>query len=214
MYEKATTAKAKRGRTHAVGFNFNWDRLCTSMARFQKAAVKSKPKKKAGIETVSSVSNRCDVLVASADRELLHSTGLEIIQELWANHISAELAIDKAVHADDLIFNPANESRDSYAWIIYLKQDNFLKARNIARKEETDMRNSELFAWLRSEIRGKHRLEGRTQAPRSNRLGSQHDSGGAASDEPDVQVITAASRGKKFNRKTVIEEGEFPTRET
>ena len=210
LYDSGMSTKAKRGKTHAVGFNFNWDRLCASMARFQRAAAKSKLKKKAESDHASLVPTRCDVLVASADHELLHSAGLEIIQELWANDVSAELIIDKATDREDVVFNPVSENRESYTWIIYLKPDGYLKVRSVARKEESEMRTSELFAWLRSEIRERDRVEGRSHGGRINRLGSQQDASGSLSGEADVRVITSASRGKKFNRKTVIEEGKTP----
>ena len=205
LYDSETSTKPKRGKTHAVGFNFNWDRLCASMARFQRAAAKSKSKRKAVNDHASLVPTRCDILVASADRELLHSAGLEIIQELWANDISAELIIDKAAHGEDVVFNPASDNRESYYWIIYLKADGYLKVRSVLRKDESEMRASELFTWLRNEIRERERVEGRLQSAKLNR---QQDAGGSGGAEADVRVITSASRGKKFNRKTVIEEGE------
>ena len=68
----------------AVGFGFNWERLCTSMARYQKAHIKAKTKRRIDHETPSfSMPRRCEVLVDSSDRGLLHSTGIDIIQGLW-----------------------------------------------------------------------------------------------------------------------------------
>ena len=207
----AKTSRSRADTIHAVGFNFNWDRLYTSMARFQRAAAKSKSKKKAQHESHDLLlHNRCDVLVSSSDREILYSTGLEIIQELWANDISAELVVDNVTHGQDFVYNAASESRESYAWIIYIKQDGYLKVRSILRKEETDMRASNLFAWLRSEIRERDRMEDRSHGAKPLRYSSQQDgSGTVGGGEADVRVIMSASRGKKFNRKAVIEEGKF-----
>ena len=210
-YRAGVSSRPKEDTIHAVGFNFNWDRLCTSMARFQRAAGKSKAKKKAQHETHEMVlPNRCDVLVGGSDREILYSTGLEIIQELWANDISAELVIDTVTHSQDLVYSSTSEGRDSHTWIIYIKQDGYMKVRSILRKEEMDMRASDMFAWLRSEISERDRMEGRSPGSMLTRQMSQQDaSKGLRDGEPEVRVITSTSRGKKFNRKTVIEEGNY-----
>ena len=210
-YRAGVSSRSKEDTIHAVGFNFNWDRLCTSMARFQRAAAKSKAKKKAQHETHEMIlPNRCDVLVGGSDREILYSTGLEIIQELWANDISAELVTDTATHSQDLVYSATSEGRNSHTWIIYIKQDGYVKVRSILRKEEMDMRASDMFAWLRSEISERDRMEGRSPGSMLTRQMSQQDaSKGLGDGEPEVRVITSTSRGKKFNRKTVIEEGNY-----
>ena len=210
-YRAGVSSRSKEDTIHAVGFNFNWDRLCTSMARFQRAAAKSKAKKKAQHETHEMVlPNRCDVLVGGSDREILYSTGLEIIQELWANDISAELVIDTVTHSQDLVYNLTSEGRDSHTWIIYIKQDGYVKVRSMLRKEEMDMRALDMFAWLRSEISERDRMAGRSPGSMLTRQMSQQDaSKGLGDGEPEVRVITSTSRGKKFNRKTVIAEGNY-----
>lgn len=209
-------SKPQGDSAHAVGFHFNWDRLCNSMARFQRAAAKSKAKKKTQQQAHEiPLANRCDVLVGSSDRNILFSTGLELIQELWANEISAELMIDAPTHAQDFVYNPASENRDSHAWVVHIKQDGLLKVRNVLQKEESDMRNSELLPWLRGEIRERDRTGGRPQNPKLLHQSSQQDtartSGGG---EAEVKVLVALTRGKKFNRKTVIEEAISVTRQT
>ena len=68
----------------AVGFSFNWERLCTSMMRYMKANVKAKTKKRTDAEVpIFRTPRRCEVLVDSSDREVLHSTGIDLIQGLW-----------------------------------------------------------------------------------------------------------------------------------
>ena len=69
---------------HAVGFGFNWERLCTSTARYQKSHVKAKAKKRTGHWALDlRTRTRCDVLIDSADPTMLQSAGVEIVQELW-----------------------------------------------------------------------------------------------------------------------------------
>ena len=68
----------------AVGFSFNWERLCASMARYQRANAKAKSRKKANAEPLDlRLPSRCEVLVDSPDRKILESTGLDVIQGLW-----------------------------------------------------------------------------------------------------------------------------------
>lgn len=210
-YKVEESSRKTQDTIHAVGFNFNWDRLSSSMARFLKADTKSKAGRKTHVGTPEiSLPQRCDVLLGSSDREILYSTGLELIQELWANDISAELAVDTNTQGLELIHSATNESRDAHPWSIYIKQDGYIKVRSALRREETDMRNSDLFAWLRNEIRERDRVEGRSPIAHLYRHSSQQEAGRATdSGEPDVKVITSKTRGKKFNRKTVIEEGNF-----
>ena len=68
----------------AVGFSFNWERLCASMTRYHKANAKAKSRKKANAEPLDlRLPSRCEVLVDSPDRKILQSTGLDVIQGLW-----------------------------------------------------------------------------------------------------------------------------------
>ena len=172
----------------AVGFSFNWERLCASMARYQKANAKAKSRKKANAEPPDlRLSNRCEVLVDSPDRKILLSTGLDVIQGLWyvflrlnlepvspklqfenggclnfsiivdiepnlenatrANDISAELIIDTETDEANSIYNLASGEKESHGLIVYIKQDGNVRVRNVAKKEESEMRTSELAVW-------------------------------------------------------------------
>ena len=54
------------------------------MMRYLKANVKAKSKKSIDTEVpIFRTPRRCEVLVDSSDREVLHSTGIDIIQGLW-----------------------------------------------------------------------------------------------------------------------------------
>lgn len=187
--------KSARGEPGAVGLSFNWERLCASMARYQKANAKVKSRRKANIEALDfRIPTRCEVLVDGSDRDLLRSTGIDVIQGLWygfaylhippsswsrferhsseslhqrkhvldfptdldvnadsdnlarANDISAELIIDTDVDEANSVYNSANE-QEYHGWIVYIKQDDNLRVRNVVKKEETEIRVSELFVW-------------------------------------------------------------------
>lgn len=90
------------------------------------------------------------------------------------------------------------------------EQEGVLKVRSTIRKEDTELRHSELIAWLKSEIRDRDRADGRTHDKvRLLRQSSHQETTAAVSTdhEPDVRILTSLHRGKKVNRRTVIEEG-------
>ena len=190
---------------HAVGFNLGWEKILTSMIRYQKH---KKPSRNTEADVRSQWSQRrCDVLVNSFDAATLRSTGLKILQELWANDISSELAIDSialegsAQHQTQYI--------ESHDYIILIKQDEIVKARNLVRKEDVELRSSELVGWLRNEIRDRDRAEGRAyDRTRLLRQASQQDPVAASGErDADVKVLISLTRSKKTNRQNIVEDG-------
>ena len=204
---------SKVGSRHAVGFSLGWETLCISMARYQSSA---KPFLK-DYEGANSwlVPRRCEVLVDSFDPTKIRSIGIEILQELWSKNISAELVIDAGA-TDNSAHQHNKEDATSHAWIVHIKQDGNLNVRSTCRKEDTEIRTSELVDWLRSEMRDRDRAE-RKVLDRSRLLrlhSSSQDPGPSIftnEREPDVRVLTSQSRGKKTNRRTIIEEGKSTT---
>ena len=153
---------SKMGYRYAVGFSMNWHAICPSMIRFhQKTLTKAKPHKPFDDESGGFWgTRRCDVLVDSFDREILLSTGVEIVNQLWISGIGAELGIDVDLE-EGTIQSLAKETRDVYPWVILIKNDGTLKVRNLIRKEETELVKSELLGWLRSSMRERDRPGGR-----------------------------------------------------
>lgn len=124
---------------------------------------------------------------------------------MWANDISAELAVD-ATSLEELI---ARYKDCNHNWVVIAKQDSKergLKVRNIIRKEEYDVRSTELVAWLRSEIRSRNQREGVIDYPRLLRSPSHPD---ASPNERanDVRILVSQHRSKKTNRRNIIESG-------
>ncbi|MCJ1421819.1 hypothetical protein MMC32_008186 [Xylographa parallela] len=193
---------------HAVGFNLGWDRLFASMIRHQGNAAKSFVRKGDDESAKLWTPRRCDVLIDSADSSVLRTTGIKIVQALWANGISAELVID-------LASNPSNsslqskEKASSHGWMIQLKQDDTSRIQSPVQKDDIEIRTSELVSYLRGEIRERDRSEAaKTDRKALLRHSSSHqDPGGNFVDrEPDVRVLTALNRSKKSNRRNIVED--------
>ncbi|UPK95151.1 hypothetical protein LCI18_006086 [Fusarium solani-melongenae] len=188
------------GERHAVGFSLAWERL----ARVSK--VSGRPFLKKGEEEGNGMFNtrRCDVLVASFDAALLRSSGVELLQMLWAHDISAEMAKD-ARSPDELLSKHRDEV---YSWIIIIKQDSILKIKSMGRKDapDVDIPSTQLLSWLRGEIRER---DARSVVKlRGNSSQAEPSGSGDKDPEQEVRVLVAQTRSKKFNRRTVVEQAQ------
>lgn len=120
---------------------------------------------------------RCDVLVASFDPALLRTEGVDLVQKLWRAGVKAELACDA----------PGTEALmrvyrgDGFGWVVILKppvgvagaagvtgatisgmggvedKDRSVKVKNLFRREDEDIKLSELVVWLKVEITERER---------------------------------------------------------
>jgi translation initiation factor 2-alpha kinase 4 len=148
-------------------------------------------------------------LVASFDAAVLRSDGIRIVQELWANEISAELAVD-ASSLEELLIRYKD---DNHSWIVIVKQDSKergLRVKSMGRKEDSDVRSSELAGWLRSEIRARKHREGVLDGAKLSKHPSQQESNLTARErEPDVRILSTQQRNKKTNRRNITEAGEL-----
>ena len=182
---------------HAVGFDLAWENLLESMMRYQRATNKSLKRVE---EATAWKSKRCDVLIDATDPAILRSSGIKLVQECWANGISAELVIDADVK-EATSHHQQSKEECTHDWIILIKQDESLKVHSMISKEDTEIRATELLSWLRLEMRDRDRLEGRSNRP-------QHVGQPEGTDrDADVAVLVAQSKGKKTNRKAVIDDG-------
>lgn len=206
----------KQGNRYAVGFSMNWKRLCPSMVRFHKKAVANMRSKKTLDLEIDDfwTSRRCDVLVDSSDPELLLTTGMKIVAELWSIGVKAELGLDLDTQVEP---TQSKEAKATYSWIILIKKDGTLKIKDLIRKEETELSKPELVGWLRSEIRDRdkdrdreRRHHERAKLPRHS---SNQDTSHQASDrDPDVRILMSSNKGKKINHKIIMEEGKFDSK--
>jgi translation initiation factor 2-alpha kinase 4 len=152
-------------------------------------------------------SKQCDTLVASHEPEILRTAGVEVIQSLWSNDISAELAQD-CRSPEDLLSKYRDEQ---YSWIITIKQDSVFKVKTMDRKDagDTDVSSTQLIPWLKAEIRERDQKEP-SNHPRGKLLRhpSQPEYSGTAEHEQDVRILVANSKSKKSNRKIIIEQAQ------
>lgn len=147
---------------------------------------------------------QCDVLVASHDAAILRTVGVEIVQTLWRNDISAELARDSR-SPEDLL---SKYRDDQHSWIVIIKQDSILKVKSQDRKDvsDTDIPSTQLLAWLSSEIRERDQRNGTHHRVRLQRHSSQADA--SPDHEQVVQVLVAGTKSKKSNRRNIIEQAQ------
>ncbi len=134
------------------------------------------------------------------------------MQELWANDISAELSVD--THSPDELMNRYKD--DKHSWIIIIKHDGGelgekqLKFKSMDKKEDFDIKGSDLLGFIRNEIRERHQREGISGRVKLSRQQSHPETMPASRDkETDVRVLIAQHRGKKSNRRHVVEACKF-----
>lgn len=133
--------------------------------------------------------------------------GLNIVRDLWENGISAELAVD-ATSLEELL---SKYRDDNHSWIVIAKPDSKergFKVRSLIRKEELDLRSSELVAFLRHELRTRNGREGAGDISKLPKLLGSNDVGTASERANDVHILVSQHRNKKSNRRNIIESGE------
>lgn len=203
-------------RPRAVGFHLPWDEFNSLMIPDQKRTAKKFLKSEVVENNASWRPSRCDVLVTSFDPAILRTTGVELMQQLWANDISAELSKDFSSMEELTI-----SYRDDYhGWVVLVRHDSSsvgeraLKIRNLGRKEDTEVNVNEVTGWLAAEIRERnHRNGNPTQSvPRLRRGASQGDTL-SDSKEPDVRILASQHKGKKQNRHAIVDAAASRTRE-
>lgn len=204
-----------RSQAHAVGFNLSWDRLSSSMVDHIKNSTKTFTKHSDTDVEPFWRTRRCDVLVASFDPTVLRTVGVRIMQDLWAHDIISELAVD-ASSFEELM---SHYKEDSHTWVVIVKADSNergLKIRSLVKKEEFDVRMSDLVSWLRAEIRSRNQRENLIDNPKLLRNPNQPDvggSGGGGDRANDVRILIAQHRSKKTNRRNIIESALLRSRE-
>lgn len=148
-------------------------------------------------------------MVASFDATVLRTVGIKIIQELWANGISAELAVDASSLEEVL----SRYKDDNHSWIVIAKQDSKdrgLKVKSLVRKEEFEVRASELVSWLRSEMRYRCQREGSVDNSKPSKSTMQQDTNVPVGEKAaNVRIMTPQHRSKKTNRRNIIESGKL-----
>ena len=204
---------SRKNHVYAVGFQIAWTGLCADMMSYLKRGTKSKAKRKfQSTISLTWIKRRCDVLIDSFDEGLLELVGVDILHELWSNGISAELAEGDHGLSDENKFVKTKDLKEDHSWVVLIKSEDSMKVKTTSRKDEIEVRLSDLTGHLRSEIRERDRLEGRTPRASTQHPSNQQDFSGPEADrDVDIKVLTSQNKGKKVNRKAIVEEGKLPT---
>jgi len=200
---------SRRAPVHAVGCQLAWTGLCGDIANYFKKIAKSKAKKRShDLLSAAWRTRRCNVLVKSFDQGLLESVGVEILQELWANNISSEVAESNLEEPADSIFTKTPDRSDEHNWTILIKSDDLVKVKNTTRGDEIELKVFELTGYMRGELRERDRMEERSSKIPLIRHSSQQEPHVSTNDRDlEIRVFTSLNKGKKVNRRTIIEEG-------
>ncbi|KAG9236637.1 anticodon binding domain of tRNAs-domain-containing protein [Amylocarpus encephaloides] len=188
---------------HAVGFNLGLERLVKHPKSGHKGSKKLDDDSNGIWNT-----KRCDVLVASHDPTILRTGGIDVVQSLWNNDISAELAQD-CRSPEDLLSKYRDEQ---HSWIITIRQDSILyKVKSMDRKDagDTDVPTTQLVPWLKNEIRDRDNKETNNN-PRGKLLrhASQPEGPSGSEHEQEVRVLIAGTKSKKSNRRNIVEQAQ------
>ena len=195
----------------AVGFQLNWGEINAMMtATTLKASKTSKKQKNLPGEWKAT---RCDVVVTSFDPAILRTTGLELVQDLWAGGISAELSDDPELSHGNI----SHGKEMNHSWVVAIRHEagavgeRSLKVRSLVKKEETEVPMSELILWLKSELRERGEREAIIEGNKLNRLPSHQD----VTQDPalEVHVLSAQHKGKKTNRRQIVDSARMRARE-
>ncbi|CCU77407.1 protein kinase (Gcn2), partial [Blumeria hordei DH14] len=106
---------------HAVGFNLAWEKIAPQSKTSTKLRLGKTGEGNLELWGIK----RCDVLVASHDATVLRTVGIGLLQTLWSNSISAELARDSR-SPEDLL---SKYRDDNHSWIVIIKQDSVIKSK-------------------------------------------------------------------------------------
>ena len=152
-----------------------------------------------------------------------------MVADLWNYELSAELAIDTSSPEELMSHYQADKHRYEIlmsrqfcctdvatfsSWIIIIRHGSSsnnkpeLKIRSVIRKEDSDVRLSDLISYFRGEIRDRDQRElphGRA------RLHRQSSTSSATEEDQKVQICVRGEqyRGKKVQKYMVVEAGMF-----
>ncbi|KKY25309.1 putative protein kinase [Phaeomoniella chlamydospora] len=193
--------KRSPSQPRAVGFHLNIEEIYRALVKAEEAkAANKRGNKNHTLEEAKP--KRTDVLITSFDPEILHTSGIEVLQNLWEHDISADLAA-----MDDL--------DEPHSWTIVIRQDTSAvgersyKIRSSQKREEVDVSASDLVNYIKNELRLRDNITGGNEPPSLLRQPSRPDtnittaSGGTS--EREIQVLTPQHRSKKTNRRNIID---------
>lgn len=212
-------SKATSSQARAVGFRLSLNDIVQAVKGEDKKPGTARFSKQPSTDSTMTRYRRCDVLVTSPDTNILRTTCVELVSNLWANDISAEVTGD-LVSMEEL---EMAYQHDFFAWVVTVRYDSSaigertFKVRNWLKKEDTDCPLTELINWLKGEIRERNQHEGNTQhsMPKLRREASTAEASASTGEtrDVDIRVLTPQHKGKKTNRRQIVDAAVSKTRE-
>jgi len=136
---------------------------------------------------------------------------MNLVAELWANNIKAELAAEATEHLH------RQDGDDSYGWMVVIKPSGptpnagemSLKVKNLIKNKEKDMYSRDLVMHLQLEIGERNKSEVHAERHRIQRqISNQETSSNSKPKEYDdlagVTILQPVKGGKKVKRPNVI----------
>ncbi|KAL9616510.1 MAG: hypothetical protein Q9160_008626 [Pyrenula sp. 1 TL-2023] len=199
------------GTFRAVGFQLNWEEITAMIVAEGKRSSRFLKGQKNSMDAWKP--RRCDVLVTSFDPVILRSTGLQVLEQIWANGVSAELS-EEFESLEALIIR---YKEDNPGWVVMIRHDagavgeRGIRVRNLIKKEETEVSLSDIVPFLKTELRERNDRDSKLDS--SNRLTKQtshHQQDASSLADPsvpnlDVHVLSTQHKGKKTNRRQIVE---------
>lgn len=141
---------------------------------------------------------------------------MNLVAELWANNIKAELAAEATEHLH------RQDGDDSYGWMVVIKPsaptpnpgEISLKVKNLVKSREKDMYSRDLVMHLQLEIGERNKSEvhaerHRIQRQISNQETSANSKPKGYDDLAGVTILQPVKGGKKVKRPNVINACKF-----
>ena len=198
-YDSLIAAQRASSASHtpqgAVGISIGLDRLVANILKSAKGSSKSLSLKDNSSQH-QTLDKRCAVLLVAGGTEAVRVAGLKILSSLWANHISAELAVDERTW----------DNEDQYRFIVTLRHEasNTVRVRGTSEDaSESDIPTIALVSHVHQELREREGTKARH--PTLTRQPSSHQE---AEHKGNVQVLLAQHRSKKSNKYHIVNAAE------
>ena len=194
-YDSLVHAQRAPSATHtpqgAVGVSIGIDRLVANILKSAKGKSKGLSVKDNSSQ-LQSLDKRCNVLLVAGGTDGVRVAGLKILSSLWANHISAELAIDERTW----------DNEDQYRFVVTLRHEASTTVRVRGTSEdatESDVPTTSLISHIHQELREREGTKARH--PVLTRQPSSHQD---PEHKGSVQVLMAQHRSKKSNKFSIV----------
>lgn len=188
------TSSASHPHQGAIGVSIGLDRLVANILKSTKGNSKYLPKDNAHHR--QNPDKRCNVLLVAGGTDGVRIAGLRILSSLWANQISAELAVDEG----------CLEKEDEYRFIVTLRHEASTTVRVRAPGDdanESDVPTTSLVSHVHQELREREGTKARH--PTLMRQPSSHQE---VEHKGHVQVLMAQHRSKKSNKYHIVSAAE------